>query len=254
MSAVAFFATKTVSALIQPPAGPVLLALVFLVLCVKAKNARWKQFYGSVVGLSLLSLLALSIPQVATEIARPLDRYPPISDEALRQAQAIVILGGGSYYRAPEYGQDTVAMDTLERLRYGARLAKKSNLPVLVTGGAPFGGLPLGESMRDALQEGFGVKPRWVETASRNTAENASRSALMLKEARVTRIALVSRSDHLARAVPLFERQGFTVFPAPTGFATLPPSQVEALLPANLSRGREAVHEYLGLLVDRLKR
>lgn len=254
LSSLAFYAAKTLAALILPPAGPVLLALFFLILCMKATRPGWRAFTGVVAALSVLSLFVLSIPLVATALTAPLNRYPVISDDALKQAQAIVILGGGTYYNAPEYGRDTVSGITLQRLRYGARLAKKANLPLLVTGGTVYRGRPEGESMREALQEDFGVAPRWVEAQSRNTAENASASAAMLKRDAVSKIVLVSHSVHLARAVPLFERQGLTVVPAPMGFITAPPSWLEAALPDNLAKSHDALHEYLGLLFYRLIR
>jgi uncharacterized SAM-binding protein YcdF (DUF218 family) len=57
------------------------------------------------------------------------------------QPQAIIILGGGRLkgpLEAPanHYQQD-LPQSSLERFRYGARLAKQTNLPILVTGGAP---------------------------------------------------------------------------------------------------------------------
>jgi uncharacterized SAM-binding protein YcdF (DUF218 family) len=254
MSSLSFYAAKTLAALILPPAGPVLLALFFLLLCMKAKRPGWRAFTGTLAALSLLSLFALSIPVVATALTAPLNRYPVISDDALKQAQAIVILGGGTYYNAPEYGRDTVSGMTLQRVRYGVRLAKKTRLPILITGGTVYRGTPEGDSMRETLQEDFGLTPRWVEAAARNTVENASLSAAMLKKDGISKIALVSHSTHLARAVPLFQQQGLTVFPAPMGFVTRPPSWLEAVLPEGLSRSHDALHEYLGLLFNRLLR
>ena len=58
----------------------------------------------------------------------------------MKSAQAIVVLGGGLYFDTPEYGGDTVGGSTLERLRYAATIARKTNLPVLVTGGAGWAG------------------------------------------------------------------------------------------------------------------
>ena len=46
-----------------------------------------------------------------------------------------MILGGGLRRSAPEYGGDTLGRLTLERLRYGAMLAKRTGLPVMVSGG-----------------------------------------------------------------------------------------------------------------------
>ena len=148
---------------------------------------------------------------------------------------------------------DTVGYGTLERLRYGARLARQSRLPLLVTGGAPFGGRPEAEAMRETLEQDFGIKVRWVEAASRDTAENASLSAPMLKAAGITRIALVSHGWHLPRAIPLFEKQGLEVTPAPMAFSTGSPSLFEDLLPRSMTQSRRALNEYLGQIYNRLK-
>ena len=247
-----FLLKKILAALLLPPAGPILLALFGLWL-LRAKSRRWQHGGAALATLSLLGLLVLSLPVVGNALMAPLEPHPPIAPEQLRRVQAIVILGGGSYFAAPEYGGDTVSHYTLERLRYGARLGRESSLPVLVTGGAPFGGRAEAESMREALERDFGIKVRWVETASRDTAENARLSAPLLKAAGVTRIALVSHGWHLPRAIELFEKQGIEVTPAPTAFSTGSPSLLEDLLPGGLVTSRLALREYLGRLYNFLK-
>ena len=247
-----FLLKKILAALILPPAGPILLALFGLWL-LRAKSRRWQHGGAALATLSLLGLLVLSLPVVGNALMAPLDPHPPIAPEQLRRVQAIVILGGGSYFAAPEYGGDTVSHYTLERLRYGARLGRESSLPVLVTGGAPFGGRAEAESMREALERDFGIKVRWVESAARDTAENARLSAPLLKAAGVTRIALVSHGWHLPRAIELFEKQGIEVTPAPTAFSTGSPSLLEDLLPGGLVTSRLALREYLGRLYNFLK-
>lgn len=247
-----FLLKKILAALILPPAGPILLALFGLWL-LRAKSRRWQHGGAALATLSLLGLLVLSLPVVGNALMAPLEPHPPIAPEQLRRVQAIVILGGGSYIAAPEYGGDTVSHYTLERLRYGARLGRESSLPVLVTGGAPFGGRAEAESMREALERDFGIKVRWVESAARDTAENARLSAPLLKAAGVTRIALVSHGWHLPRAIELFEKQGIEVTPAPTAFSTGSPSLLEDLLPGGLVTSRLALREYLGRLYNFLK-
>ncbi len=247
-----FLLKKLLVALILPPTGPILLAALGLWLT-QAKSRRWR--YGGLwlAILSLAGLLVLSLPVVGKALMAPLEPYPAITPAQLLRVQAIVILGGGTYSQAPEYGGDTIGSATLERVRYGARLARESHLPLLVTGGAPAGGRAEGELMRDALEQDFGVKVSWVEAASRDTAENASLSAPLLKAAGITRIALVSHASHLPRAAPLFQRQGIDVIPAPLGFTTGSPSLAGSLLPGGLGASREALHEYLGQLYNRLK-
>ncbi|MCX7165810.1 MAG: YdcF family protein [Rhodocyclales bacterium] len=247
-----FLLKKLVVALILPPTGPLLLALLGLWLA-RSKSRLWRQGGLWLTILALLGLLALSLPIVGKTLMAPLEPNPPITQAQLQRVQAIVVLGGGSYYAAPEYDGDTVGYRTLERLRYGARLARESRLPLLVTGGAPFGGRPEAESMREVLESEFGVKVRWVEGTSRDTAENASLSAPMLKAAGVTRIALVSHGWHLPRAIPLFEKQGLEVTAAPTSFSTVSPSLFKVLLPGGLVLSRQALNEYLGQLYNHLK-
>jgi len=248
-----FLLKKILAALILPPTGPVLLALFGLWLSRSCRSRRWQYGGAALATLSLLGLLLLALPVVGNALMARLENQPPITPAQLQRVQAIVILGAGSYYAAPEYGGDTVSHYTLERLRYAARLARESRLPLLVTGGAPFGGRAEAESMREALEKDFGMKVRWAETAARDTAENASLSAAMLKAAGVTRIALVSHGWHLPRAIALFEKQGLEVTPAPTAFSTGSPSLIENLLPGGLNRSRQALNEYLGQLYNRLK-
>lgn len=247
-----FLLKKLLAALILPPTGPILLTFFGLWLT-RSKSRRWRNGGLWLAILSLVSLLALSLPLVGRALMAPLEPYPPITPAQLQRVQAIVILGGGTYFAAPEYGGDTVGIATLERLRYGARLARESHLPLLVTGGAPVGGRPEGQLMRDALEQDFGVKVRWIEAAARDTAENASLSAPLLKAAGVTRIALVSNAWHLPRAMPLFQEQGLEVTPAPMAFSTDSPSLAGALIPGGLGMSREALHEYLGQLYNRIK-
>jgi uncharacterized SAM-binding protein YcdF (DUF218 family) len=247
-----FLLKKLLTALILPPTGPLLLALGGLWLT-RANSRHWRNGGAVLAATSLLSLLVLSLPAVGRVLMAPLELHPPITATQLQHVQAIVILGGGTYFDAPEYGGDTVSPTTLERLRYGARLARTSRLPLLVTGGAPLGGRPEGELMREVLEVDFGVKVRWVEAASRDTTENAALSATMLKAAGVSRIALISNGWHLPRAIPLFERQELEVTPAPMAFSTAAPTSWTGLLPGGLGASREALHEYLGQFYNGLR-
>ncbi|MDP2811545.1 MAG: YdcF family protein [Rhodocyclaceae bacterium] len=246
-----FFLKKLVSALLLPPIGPLLVVVLGLALA-----ARRPRLGRALAALGIALLVLLSLPWTANRLIRTLETSPPVTASDLARAQAIVVLGGGSYHGAPEYGGDTVSRFTLERLRYGARLARQTGLPVLVTGGAPFGGRPEAESMRETLEQDFGVQVRWAETASRDTAENAVFSAALLRQAGITRIALVTHAWHMPRAAGLFERQGvapITVIAAPTGFIHDSPSVAESLLPAAgaLGQSHQALHEWLGRLAGR---
>lgn len=243
-----FLLKKVLAALILPPTGPLLLAAIGLWL--SRRRPRLGHF---VVALGLATLLALSLPWVATPLLCSVQNAPPPNPEELAGAQAIVILGGGNYLDAPEYGTDTVNALTLERLRYGARLAHQTGLPVAVTGGAPSGGLPEGEAMRETLATDFRITARWVESSSKETGENAAFLAPLLKQAGITRIVLVTHAWHMRRAQVAFEKQGLTVVPGPTRFATETATSLRWLPSAvALHNSQIALHEWLGLLAMRL--
>jgi uncharacterized SAM-binding protein YcdF (DUF218 family) len=240
-----FYVKKILEALLLPPLGPLLLIACGLWL------ARRRRIGGLLAALGLLVLTALSVPAVANALLRAQEDFAPLTLDVIGNAQAIVVLGGGSNYAAPEYGGDTVNAHSLQRLRYAAMLQRRSGLPLLVTGGAPFGGHPEALSMKAVLEKEFAVKVRWVESASLDTIENAKFSAPILKNNGIQRIVLVSHAWHLPRAVAAFERQGFTVIPAPTGFTRDSPSLLENLLPSAfaLEKSRTALNEWLGRLL-----
>src|SRR5690606_25985306 len=123
------------------------------------------------------------------ELAQRLERHAPlvVADLARQAPQAIVVLGGGSYRSAREFGDfDEVSRLTLERLRYAARLQRASGLDLAVSGGAPVNmSLSEGQMMATTLEADFRVPVRWLETSSRNTAENARLSAAVFDFRRI---------------------------------------------------------------------
>ncbi len=199
-------------------------------------------------------LIAASLPIVSNNLLALLEQTPPLNMTKLKQqrVQAIVILGGGRYADAPEFdGRDTVSKHTLERLRYGARLQRQSQLPVLVTGGNPYG-RPVAEAelMRQTLEQAFNIPVKWVESASSNTWENARYSRIHLKRAGIKRIALVTHAWHMPRSIAAFEEQGLEVVPAPTAYSTRARPLLLQFIPdaSALEDSRKALHELLGRL------
>jgi uncharacterized SAM-binding protein YcdF (DUF218 family) len=180
----------------------------------------------------------------------PLNNYYP-------QAQAIIILGGGTYSNAPEYaGEDTVSEATLARLRYGARLERKFNLPILVTGGNPAGDdTPEAWQMRVALQHDFGVPVRWIEENSNNTFENAQNSFKILDHENIRTIYLVTHAWHMPRSAAAFKLAGFNVIEAPTAYTTRHSTNLLTFVPRAEALRESSIfcHEIIGLLWYRIK-
>jgi uncharacterized SAM-binding protein YcdF (DUF218 family) len=207
--------SNAIAALFMP------LGIVLIVLLVALLMAwRWPLQAWRPIALAVVLLYALSTPFVAHALLWMLEPSPrdPAADAS---GQAIVVLGGGTYHQAPEYGGDTVKARTLQRLRYAARLQRALGKPVLVTGGAPDGGpTPEGQLMKQALEKDFQAPVQWVEQVSNNTLEHGRLVYRLLKPAGVERIYLVTHAWHMPRARLVFERAGFVVIPAPTAFAT----------------------------------
>jgi uncharacterized SAM-binding protein YcdF (DUF218 family) len=243
-----FLLKKIIAGLILPPTSLLLLALLGALIW--RSYGRWRGRFGALLlGASLSLLIVFSIPAVGQRMLASLERFPPVTTERLAGVQAIVVLGGGTYRAAPEYAGDTVNAFSLERVRYAAKLARETKLPLLLTGGLINGVRAEAELMREVLVYEFGVPVRWVETASLDTEGNARLSAAVLKAAGIGKVALVSHGWHLPRAVPLFEREGLVVVPAPTRFST---GHVHAWIPGDLRDSRIALHEYLGRAVSAL--
>ena len=202
--------------LLLPPG--VCLTLAGLALCLHRKRRISMFLLWSAVAL----LYVLSTPLVSRGLSGLLEhRFPPLALDAqlTRAADAIVVLGCDRYANAPEYGQDEVSPCTLARLRYAAELHARSGLPVLLSGGRPLNEPESEAQLMDrVLRERFGIEARWLEQDSRNTAENAARSAVLLRAANIQRIALVTHAMHMPRAVRSFRRQGLEPVPAPTQY------------------------------------
>ena len=248
-----FLIKKILSVLLSPPLAPLLLLLAGLLLL-----RRRPRFGRCLAWGGLVAAVLLSTPASVQLLLRPLEAIPLPSPQALKNAQAIVILAGGRTKLAPEYGGETVNRLTLERIRHGARLARQTGLPVLVSGGAPSGGRPEAALMRDALEQDFGVKPRWVEDHSFDTRDNARNSAAILKPLGIRRVVLVSHAAHLLRATAEFREAGFEVVAAPTGFLAGDADATANLGdflpgPSAAYAGWYASHEWLGYLALKLR-
>ncbi|MBE7369903.1 YdcF family protein [Ramlibacter pallidus] len=123
------------------------------------------------------------------------------------QVDAIVVVGGRT-----------------ARVHHAARLHLATGLPVLLSGkGTGDSGFRAeSEKMEDILLRQYGVGPRWVETESVNTHQNAVYSWCLVAGMGVRRIALVTDPYHMPRARAEFAAAGFEVVPAPVPGGTDP--------------------------------
>lgn len=246
--------TNLLAALLLPPLNGLLPMIVGML--VMRRKPGWARFFVA-SGIVLLALQSLGV--VSRALTVPLEaKHPPIrpTEMARIDVDAIVVLGAGRYRDAPEFGEDDVAGPALDRLRYAAMLARASGKPLLVTGGAPDGGKTTeAEAMRRSLARDFGVKVRWLESASDNTRENAQLTAKLLLPEGHKRVAVVTHAWHMPRSVAAFEAAGLSVLPAPTAFSSACGFSVFDFIPSAgaFAGSARALHEWIGILWYRIR-
>lgn len=234
---------RTLGELILPPFGSFLLLLAAYLLAGRHPRAGRGLAILACASLLLLSMTGLSdsLRSWPSTNVRTSPPYPP--------AQAIVVLGGGRYLSAPEYGHDTANASTLQRVRYAAHLYRQIQLPIMVSGGRPQDQGTRSEAaiMRSILQDEFGVPVRWTEDQSRDTRENADNSAALLHSNGISRVYLITNSNHMRRAAAYFQADGIDVVPMPTIFRKPDPNDLAHWLPSfqGLSKSRAWLYEML---------
>ncbi|MFG0317577.1 MAG: YdcF family protein [Planctomycetota bacterium JB042] len=241
--------------LLLPPVGP--LALLALGLLWRRRRRRAGTALATAGALLLLLSMLPIVGAVALRSHQTFDALP--ADWRPTDERAIVVLSGDHRGDAPEDERGvTVGPMTLERMRYAARLARSSGLPLLVSGGViTQEAEPVARSMATVFTRDFGLEPRWIEDGSDDTAENARFSARLLSRDGVASVVLVTHAWHMPRARGAFARAGLGVTPAPCGFRSAPVLELAAFVPSGKAMLETywGLHEWLGrawyALVDR---
>ena len=260
------------SALLLPPTPFLVLALAGAGLTRKRPRAARAIVFLACVGAWLCgcsgaarwveeSWLALPAPLDATQRSR-------LKERAAGEPIAIVVLGGGVFPLAPEYGGADLASPSLFRLRYGLWLGRQTGIPVAASGGVGWGtsdagSQPEASRMAEIAEAEYRTPLRWVEATSRDTHENAVNTLALLRPAGIREIVLVTHATHLPRALREFRAAAAAdvaasarpvrITPAAMGQAWPGDTPLLRWLPSsdgNL-RMRAALHEVVARLGDR---
>ena len=229
-------------ALLLPPVSLLLLAIAGLLI-----ERRYRAFGRCVAWTGLLLLLLLAMPAVSRGLLVALEQNLPLTPPANAPPQAIVILGGDALRdRGPMVQPGLLS---LQREIAGASLARRTNLPILVTGGPLHpGDPPIAKLMADSLQHDFQVPVKWIEGQSRDTWENAHLSAPILRDQGIHSVYVVTQAWHMRRALIAFANTGIVATAAPTHFDHVPTPLPTDFLP-EVGAWREAfyaMHEWIG--------
>lgn len=198
--------------------------VIILLLAVSLFLARRRERGAAFLLLLCASLLwAVSTDPVADLVCRPLeapfDRFPPLKGDS------IVLLGGGSNGDSSDLtGEGAVVGDMMERLVTAARIQRKLDVPIVVSGGRTFDfQTPEAPIVRRYLVDlGVPQEKIIIEGKSRDTRENALFTAVLLAHRGLKSPILVTSAYHLRRSVILFERAGVKATPVAGGFLSAP--------------------------------
>lgn len=252
-----FYLGKLAGYLFGPLGLAIILFIVALFLFRRTRVAR----ILAIGGVAILWIFSTRI--VSQALLGGLEsQIPGYTVETAPQEPVIVVLGG--FIRAASgtrvRGKLTEAGD---RLLQGFRLYRAGKAPLILVSGGEVPMLGKGkETEADAartilLEWGVPDAAILVEKQSKSTVENARFSHEMLAARGIRRALLVTSAAHMPRAVGVFRKAGLEVSPSPadhmTGWAQ--PDWPFRVLPdpEALNQSNAALHEYMGLLIYRIR-
>lgn len=255
------------TALVLPPASLILLVLVGARLILPRRVLGFTLVLAACLGLWLTSTsgfarvlqqFVLRTPPAWTQADIEALRKEVKAQPRGRTEVAIVVLGGGMKPRAPEYGVSDLTPASHQRLRYGVWLARATGAPLGFSGGLGWsqldGETPEARIAERLAQEEFGLRLRWVEDLSRDTHENAARTAALLRSAGVRKVVIVTHAWHMPRALRSFREvvgNDMQVVGAPMGFHVRRTTPALEWLPSSegLYENRVVLRELLAWLI-----
>jgi uncharacterized SAM-binding protein YcdF (DUF218 family) len=135
-------------------------------------------------------------------------------------------------------------------LQYAAWLYQQLHFPLLLSGGSVHGEATA-ESvlMNQTMLSTFNIPSQWIETKSKNTAQNALFSSKILKKHNIKEVLLITHATHMLRAKIEFEKTGLTIIPAPIMFKNTLLTWKDYLpSPRAFNQSHQTLHEMLGRL------
>ncbi|BDY13147.1 YdcF family protein [Hydrogenimonas cancrithermarum] len=225
-----------------------------------AKKLRW------LLAAAALFLYGLSIHPIADRLLAFYEA-PFISTQLPDHADAVVTLGGGNRRGTPIPLMD----ESFKRAIYGLSIAKKMDIPVIVSGNGEDGYneflalLDSLETLQPILKADLNVSDHFTdhfaiigETKSHDTYENAQLTMKMIGKKEPV-IVVVTSAYHMKRALALFRLAGAkNLYPAATNFYTdIDKKGVQStdLFPSMwaLLNSYRAMHEFFGSIKVKLR-
>jgi uncharacterized SAM-binding protein YcdF (DUF218 family) len=210
------FLSKLLPFFVYPLGAAIALGAVALFL----SATRFRKLARALLGATLLALWLASTPLFANWLGRRLEvQHPTRPLDELPKSDVIILLGGILAQPLPPRTRPDIG-EAGDRLFEALRLFRSGKAERIVVSG---GNLPWqaavtpeAELIADILVElGTPRSALVLETASRNTRENAVNTAAILQENGWRSGLLVTSAAHMPRALATFAQAGIDVAPAP---------------------------------------
>jgi len=195
---------------------------IFIVAFVGIAFLLWKKqernFAKGLAGITFVFYL-LSTGVVSEILLGSLeDRYEPPTELA---GDAVIMLGGGATSDTTDVdGQGNLGGSAANRLLTAARLQKKMNVPIVLSGGQVYAdsGREAQIAKRMLLSLGISAEKILIEDQSLNTKQNAEYVHKLLVEQGYNHPILVTSAFHMERSVINFHKENIDVVPYPTDY------------------------------------
>jgi uncharacterized SAM-binding protein YcdF (DUF218 family) len=247
-----FFVSKIIGFVLLPSNAIVLLCLLGVLLIV----LQYRRAGSCAMALGVILLALFSWSPLPNLLLLPLTERFPAWDGSRGAPDGMIILGGGidsdasltrGTLEVSASGERVIAMLDLARRYPDIRIVYSGGSGDFLPGGAAEAPIA-GELLRR-----FGVAADRIilETGSRNTKENASRTRSMIAPGPNERWLIVTSAFHMPRAIGLFRAAGFDVEAYPVDFRSRgwgDWSTPFRRASYGLSYADVAVHEWVGLL------
>lgn len=239
--------------ILLPPGGIILLLTAYLLY-------EWLRYRRKHILCSVLvAMLYFCSTGIAADLfVRPLEHT--YARPAEIDGDVLLMLGSGAQQDLPDVnglGQPSPIM--AKSMWTTAQLYYQYRLPVLISGGGAHD-VHISEAeiaSREFRNIGIPDDMLYLEGQSRNTAENAQKSAVICREQGWHKPILIAAAMHAPRAAMQFKRQGLDVVVYPTHYRSSPGDyrfRMTSLIPSarNLDDVAMAMKEYLGILMIKI--
>jgi uncharacterized SAM-binding protein YcdF (DUF218 family) len=249
-----FFELSKILAFFTVPSNLMVLIAALGVVLIFTRFARAGRRLA-VLGVGLLALAGFA--PLGNALILPLEQRFPPWDASRGPPDGIVVVGGAIGPAISGLRGEPSLNEAAERITIVGELAQRyPKARIVFTGGdgtlSGTGGAETEHALR--LFEGFGITRSRIEleSASRNTAENATLTKKLVDPKPGGRWILVTSAHHMPRAIGCFRRTGFAVEAYPVDWRTGGSVDLLALslsLSAGLARTDVAVREWIGLVI-----